>query len=82
MPFDYLCVGLVYFYKIFISPLKPKTCRYYPSCSTFMIQAILEFHLIKGILLGLKRLLKCSPRFKGGYDPIPHNIRGKFKNLI
>lgn len=58
-------------YKKFISPLKPRTCRYYPSCSEYMLQAIERLGLIKGLGYGLYRILRCNPFSKGGYDPVP-----------
>ena len=45
-------------------------CKYYPTCSEYMMQAIKKYGIIKGILLGTKRLLKCNPFSKGGYDPL------------
>lgn len=58
-------------YQKFFSPLLPKSCRFYPSCSNYMIQAINKFGLFKGLHLGIKRILRCHPFTKGGYDPIP-----------
>lgn len=58
-------------YKNLISPLLGKNCRFHPSCSTYAIQAIEQFGVIKGSWLALKRLLKCHPLSEGGYDPIP-----------
>lgn len=81
-PIDYLFIGLVWFYKIFISPLKAKTCRFTPTCSSYMIYAIKEFHFYKGIKIGLERLSRCTPSNKGGFDPIPYNIKGDLKWLI
>lgn len=81
-PFDYMFIGLVWVYKIFVSPFKPKTCVFVPTCSIYMIQAIKEFHFIKGILLGIKRLLKCNPKNKGGFDPFPPNIKGDSKWIL
>lgn len=46
-------------------------CRYYPTCSDYMIVALQEYGFIKGTYLGIKRILKCNPLFKGGYDPVP-----------
>ncbi len=81
-PIDYFFIGLVWLYKLCISPLKPKTCRFIPSCSTYMILCIKSYGSIKGILLGTKRLLKCNPKSKFGFDPIPINIKGDFKWLL
>ncbi len=45
-------------------------CKFYPSCSEYMKQAIIKYGVIKGFFLGIKRILKCNPFSKGGYDPI------------
>lgn len=82
LPIDYFFIFMVKLYKVFISPLKPKTCRFFPTCSTYMILCIKEFHFWKGIPLGLKRLARCTPKSKGGFDPIPLNIKGETKWLI
>ena len=81
-PIDYALIGIVYFYKIFISPFKPKVCRFQPTCSSYMIEAIKHFHFYSGVFVGLKRLLRCTPKSVGGYDPIPLNICGKEKFLF
>lgn len=60
-------------YKKIISPMISACgihCKYYPTCSDYMIQAIEKYGLVKGFLLGVKRLLKCNPFSKGGYDPL------------
>ena len=66
-----LLVLLVRFYQRFISPLTPPTCIYTPCCSTYMIQAVEKYGVIKGGWLGIKRILRCHPLHKGGYDPVP-----------
>jgi uncharacterized protein len=59
-------------YQIFISPmLGSNKCRYQPTCSSYMIQAIEEWGVIKGLWLGLKRIGRCHPWGGHGYDPIP-----------
>ena len=58
-------------YKKWISPILGPRCRFYPTCSEYMYEAIIKYGLIKGIWMGLKRLLRCNPLFKGGYDPVP-----------
>ncbi len=58
-------------YQKLISPLLGPTCRYEPSCSHYMILAIQEWGLIKGICLGLKRIGRCHPWAGSGYDPVP-----------
>ena len=81
-PIKLLCFGLIYLYKILISPLLPKSCRYYPSCSTYALLAIKEYGIIKGIFLGAKRILRCNHFHEGGYDPVPDNIKGDIKWIL
>ena len=64
-------VILIKFYQSWISPLKPPTCRFVPTCSNYAIIAIEKYGAIKGISLTIKRLLKCHPFHKCGYDPVP-----------
>ncbi len=72
----------VYFYKGCISPLLPHSCRFYPTCSNYMIESINAFGL-KGVIIGLKRIAKCNPCNKNcGYDPVPINIKGEVKWLF
>ncbi|MCQ2594383.1 MAG: membrane protein insertion efficiency factor YidD [Treponemataceae bacterium] len=65
-----LCV-LIRFYKRFISPLFPPACRFYPTCSQYALEAIQKYGSLKGSILALKRILRCNPYNKGGYDPVP-----------
>lgn len=80
--FRWLFIGLVYFYKVCISPLLPDSCIYTPTCSTYMVQAIDKFGVVKGILLGTRRLLRCVPWKEGGFDPVPDNPKGDMKWLF
>ena len=65
-------------YKKYISPYLGDHCRYWPTCSEYMMQA-LEIHgAAKGLALGTLRLLRCNPWAKGGYDPVPP--KGKWTN--
>lgn len=57
-------------YKRFISPLLPPACRFSPSCSEYMLEAVSRYGAGKGIYLGMKRILRCHPFSKGGYDPV------------
>ncbi|WP_462248436.1 membrane protein insertion efficiency factor YidD [Ekhidna sp.] len=69
--FEYIAYGLIRFYQVGISPLFPPSCRHQPTCSQYMIEAIREWGVIKGIILGFKRLSKCHPLGTHGYDPVP-----------
>lgn len=64
-------LGLIYVYQRFISPLTPPTCRFYPTCSEYTRQAIQYHGPFKGTWLGIRRILKCHPFHKGGFDPVP-----------
>lgn len=65
-----ILIFFVDLYRKFISPLTPPACRFYPSCSEYIRTAITKHGPIKGLYLGLKRLLKCHPWHPGGYDPV------------
>jgi len=65
-----LGVGLIIFYQKGISPLTPRCCRFYPTCSEYTLQAIEKYGLMKGIWLGIKRIVRCNPFSQGGYDPL------------
>lgn len=69
----HLLIGLVRLYQLIISPHLPKSCRYHPTCSQYSIEAFQEHGAIKGFWLTLKRILRCHPWSKGGYDPVPHS---------
>jgi uncharacterized protein len=66
-----ILIVLIVFYQKYISPLKPATCRFYPSCSDYAIQAIQKHGFYKGTFLAIRRILKCHPYHAGGYDPVP-----------
>ena len=57
-------------YKLVVSPLLPSACRYYPTCSEYMLEAVRKHGALKGIWLGVKRLGRCHPFHEGGYDPV------------
>jgi putative membrane protein insertion efficiency factor len=63
---------IIRFYRRFLSPLKGRpTCIYVPTCSEYAAEAIEKYGPIKGSYLATKRLLRCHPFAKGGYDPLP-----------
>jgi putative membrane protein insertion efficiency factor len=62
---------LLRFYKRFLSPLLPPMCRFAPTCSEFMMQAIEKHGFLRGVWLGLRRLARCHPFNPGGWDPVP-----------
>ncbi|MDE9964104.1 membrane protein insertion efficiency factor YidD [Staphylococcus pseudintermedius] len=66
-----LFIYAIRFYQRFISPLTPPSCRFYPTCSNYTLEAIQVHGAHKGSWLGLKRILKCHPFHKGGFDPVP-----------
>lgn len=57
-------------YKKYISPMRPPCCIYVPSCSQYAIEAIKKYGAFKGGFLAVKRILRCHPFAKGGYDPV------------
>ncbi|MFB5197358.1 membrane protein insertion efficiency factor YidD [Neobacillus sp. KR4-4] len=64
-------LAIIRFYQVAISPLKPPTCRFYPTCSHYGVEAIQRFGALKGGWLTLKRISKCHPFHPGGLDPVP-----------
>ena len=73
---------LIKFYRNFISPLTPSSCRHIPTCSEYTIEAINKHGIIRGGWLGLKRLSKCHPWGTSGYDPVPKIIVKKYRRKI
>jgi len=65
-----IVVAPIYFYRYFISPLKVPTCRFYPSCSTYVLQAVEKYGVLKGFFLGICRIGRCHPWHPGGHDPV------------
>ena len=57
-------------YKRFVSPLLPSACRYSPTCSEYMMQAVAKYGVARGVWMGLKRLARCHPFHQGGFDPV------------
>jgi len=59
------------FYQKYISPAFPPSCRFTPTCSEYMYQAVEKYGVLRGMRLGIARLLRCHPFHPGGYDPVP-----------
>ena len=64
-------ISAIRFYQREISPLSPPRCRYIPTCSQYALEAVEKYGAIKGTSLATKRILRCNPFHKGGYDPVP-----------
>lgn len=67
----YIFIGLIKFYQKAISPLKPASCRFFPTCSSYGLEAYRRFGFFKGSYLTIKRICKCHPFHKGGVDLVP-----------
>lgn len=65
-----LAIFMIKLYQKIISPLKPRTCRFYPTCSEYSIEALKKYGFIKGSYKSIKRILRCNPFNPGGYDPL------------
>jgi putative membrane protein insertion efficiency factor len=61
----------VYFYRFFISPMMSPSCRFHPTCSQYAVEALEKYGPLKGIWLSFRRMLRCHPWGKSGYDPVP-----------
>ena len=64
-------IWLVRFYQRNISPGRPRCCNYIPTCSQYAVEALERYGAVKGSWLAFKRILRCNPFHKGGYDPVP-----------
>ncbi len=73
----YILIKLILGYKFLISPLLGHSCRYFPSCSDYSVEALKEFGFFKGVYLSVKRILSCQPWGRGGFDPIKKINEGK-----
>ncbi|MCD5411215.1 MAG: membrane protein insertion efficiency factor YidD [Clostridiales bacterium] len=63
-------IGIIKIYQKIISPLKRKTCRFYPTCSSYCIDAYMTFGFLKATYLSIYRIFRCNPFNSGGYDPL------------
>ncbi|MCI1959966.1 MAG: membrane protein insertion efficiency factor YidD [Clostridia bacterium] len=66
-----IMLSLIRFYQLAISPYHKPCCRFTPTCSRYAYEAIIKYGALKGGYLALKRILRCNPFCKGGYDPVP-----------
>lgn len=65
-----IAIFLIKIYRSFISPLKPPTCRFMPTCSDYALQAIEKYGILRGGNMAVRRILRCHPFHPGGYDPV------------
>jgi uncharacterized protein len=77
IPMRFMLIAIIKFYKYFISPLLGSNCRFYPSCSSYSLEALQRHGALIGSYLTLKRLLKCHPFHQGGIDPVPEKFGNK-----
>jgi putative membrane protein insertion efficiency factor len=63
-------IDILKFYKAYLSPFLPSACRFDPTCSVYMMQAVEKYGIFRGTWLGVKRILRCQPFCTGGYDPV------------
>ncbi|MDA1343650.1 MAG: membrane protein insertion efficiency factor YidD [Methyloglobulus sp.] len=73
----FVLIAIIKFYKTFISPVLGNNCRFYPSCSTYSMEAFELHGVLKGLYLTARRLLKCHPFHEGGIDPVPEKFGNK-----
>ncbi|MCB1927099.1 MAG: membrane protein insertion efficiency factor YidD [Rhodocyclaceae bacterium] len=66
-----LLIGLLKAYRLAISPMLGRNCRYHPSCSEYAIEAVQRHGVLRGSWLAIKRVGRCHPFSRGGYDPVP-----------
>ena len=66
-----MLISAIQMYRQMISPLRPPSCRFVPTCSHYAVDAVTEYGLMRGSWLAVARLVKCGPWHSGGWDPIP-----------
>jgi len=65
-----LVTGSLRFYKRWISPMLPSACRFHPTCSEYLREAVERYGVLRGVSMGIRRLLRCHPFHAGGFDPV------------
>tara|TARA_B100000900_G_scaffold13001_1_gene10482 strand:- start:74 stop:313 length:240 start_codon:yes stop_codon:yes gene_type:complete len=75
--FTYLLIKFIKYYKFLISPFLGQSCRYFPTCSDYSIEALKTYGFFKGLVLSIRRILSCHPWGQGGFDPVKKEIKVK-----
>ncbi len=74
-----ICVRAIRFYQNKLSPLKPACCRFVPTCSEYAATAVERYGAVKGSWMAAKRIARCQPFARGGYDPVPESLSTDMK---
>ena len=70
-PLGLILRGAILFYRLFVSPILPQSCRYHPTCSAYAMEAITHHGVVRGVGLAAWRIARCNPWGGSGYDPVP-----------
>ncbi len=81
-PIKMILYGGIYIYKYTISLVLPSSCRYYPSCSSYMLEAIRIHGIFKGVFMGVIRIGRCKNDYLGGFDPVEDNLKTNLKKIV
>lgn len=72
-----MALGLISLWRYLFSPLLGPRCRFHPSCSQYTAEALVEWGLLRGLWMGIRRVGRCHPWHEGGLDPVPHRTEAK-----